>query len=342
MDSKAAIEAAEGQYNRLIGLQKQCVSNSSTLTDDRAAYDTLVDEVEHTDYLISSIGQVSADNSQTLIQAARTAYDALSDSQKSYVKNSSLLEQREAEYQKFWYDKIMELYNKGSYDAAKEAIPVFLKDFPDSSHIGDLKKLLVTVNEKCAEELIDKANSYYKGKKYEQALNTLGDCLEEYSATDAVANAKSLQEKINQTVADLRPKTGKVLSNTLGSGNGELIVKFDESGDSSGDEGNYDYCIKVQSTDNENEYKMFYIRAGGSATINIPDGTYCVKYAIGSTWYGTDALFGTNTAYARADDTFDFSTSYDSRYVYYDTWTLTVGNVKDGNLSFTVIDASKF
>ena len=336
MDSKAAIENAEGQYNRLIGIQKKNVSNFGTLQDSRAAYDSLASEVSHADSLIASIGTVT-DESQLLIREARDAYDALSDSQKSYAQNYSLLEQREAEYQDLRYKELMDFYNNGAYDSAQAAITSFLTDFSDSSHTGELQELLVDVDEKCAEELIDQANSYYTAKQYEQALAALDSCLEAYASSAAAADASSLRDEIAQTVANLRPKSGSVLYNNLGSGEGKLTVVFPE-----GDAGDKDYCIKVQSDSNESKYKTFYIRAGESATINVPDGTYVIKYAIGSTWYGTDAFFGTETVYACAGDTLDFSTSSDSRYVYYDTWTLTVGNVQDGNLQIALIGADEY
>ena len=51
-----------------------------------------------------------------------------------------------------------------------------------------------------------------------------------------------------------------------------------------------------------------FVREGQRASIEVPLGTYELTYATGRTWYGpkAGALFGPETGYAKADDTFTF------------------------------------
>ena len=75
IDSRTAIEKAEAAYEALTDEQKQLVTNSDVLTVARAAYDSLV-QVNEVEKQISLIGKVTTD-SKAKIDAARTAYDAL-------------------------------------------------------------------------------------------------------------------------------------------------------------------------------------------------------------------------------------------------------------------------
>lgn len=51
-----------------------------------------------------------------------------------------------------------------------------------------------------------------------------------------------------------------------------------------------------------------FIRDGMTAEIDVPLGTYELKYATGTSWYGAKDLFGSSTRYAKADETFTFRT----------------------------------
>jgi len=49
-----------------------------------------------------------------------------------------------------------------------------------------------------------------------------------------------------------------------------------------------------------------FVYGGQSAKIDVPLGSFELKYATGDTWYGTKDLFGPNTACSKADKRFDF------------------------------------
>jgi len=81
-----------------------------------------------------------------------------------------------------------------------------------------------------------------------------------------------------------------------------------------------------------------FVRAGGSATIDVPLGAYVLKYALGDKWYGTDYLFGPTTGYGKAKEILYFS-EQGNQYV---------GNIirlqkaAGGNLRTESIPASEF
>jgi hypothetical protein len=99
-----------------------------------------------------------------------------------------------------------------------------------------------------------------------------------------------------------------------------------------------DYFVKlVDVTTGENAFGI-YVRGGSVAEFEVPLGSYEVRYASGSTWYGTGDLFGPETAYAKAADTFDFTEDADG-YVGY---TLTLIMQEGGNLDTQAIAPESF
>lgn len=112
----------------------------------------------------------------------------------------------------------------------------------------------------------------------------------------------------------------------------------------------YGYApVKINAPESENCYVYFestsggsdfsfLVKAGKSAEVAAPLGTYKMYYASGNTWYGPKYLFGKNTSYAKADETFKF---YESGGIVHGT-EVTLYNVLNGNLSTDYIDESEF
>lgn len=71
--------------------------------------------------------------------------------------------------------------------------------------------------------------------------------------------------------------------------------------------GGYHYFVKIVNAGTNQELGSYFIRSGGVLEIQVPVGTYEIKYAIGKQWYGTDYLFGPETSYSKADSLFTFS-----------------------------------
>ncbi|MBQ1858366.1 MAG: leucine-rich repeat protein [Paludibacteraceae bacterium] len=101
-ECKQKIDAAREAYDALTDEQKALVSNYSTLTDAEAAYANMKADHDAADAvidLIDAIGEVSySDASKDKIDAARKAYDALTDDQKALVTNYDVLIAAEERY----------------------------------------------------------------------------------------------------------------------------------------------------------------------------------------------------------------------------------------------------
>ena len=49
-----------------------------------------------------------------------------------------------------------------------------------------------------------------------------------------------------------------------------------------------------------------FVHSGTSLTIEVPLGTFEVRYASGTSWYGDEYLFGPDTVYSKAASTLTF------------------------------------
>ena len=99
LESKDAIEAARSAYDALTEEQKGLVENLDTLTAAEEALQALLDEAaaKAVDEQIASIGEVTKD-SKSAIEAARSAYDALTAGQKEFVTKLDVLIAAEKAY----------------------------------------------------------------------------------------------------------------------------------------------------------------------------------------------------------------------------------------------------
>lgn len=64
--------------------------------------------------------------------------------------------------------------------------------------------------------------------------------------------------------------------------------------------------IKVVSTEDNSPILTAFIRHGEALNLKIPAGTYKVLYALGTTWYGEEALFGQASGRLEAMDPLEF------------------------------------
>ncbi len=119
------------------------------------------------------------------------------------------------------------------------------------------------------------------------------------------------------------PQSGAVLSGKEVYDGSEITVHA-SSGDS---------CVVKLKTRSGTERISFYVRAGDTVTVGVPDEYLYVYFASGDTWYGKSDLFGEKTYYQKVDDVRDF-TEY--------TWEFTLYPVSNGNLSLTPIDEDDF
>ena len=133
-ESKGKIDAARAAYDKLTDAQKKLVKNIKVLTDAEAEYERLKKAAEDeaaakaVDDLIAAIGKVEfTDASKAKIDAARAAYDKLTDAQKKLVKNLKVLTDAEAEYQRLLdQHKADEAAAKAVDEAVAKLTPVTL------------------------------------------------------------------------------------------------------------------------------------------------------------------------------------------------------------------------
>lgn len=98
------------------------------------------------------------------------------------------------------------------------------------------------------------------------------------------------------------------------------------------------YLVKLVDNYNKTPVMTIFVRAGQTAKVDVPAGTFELRYAAGNTWYGYTHLFGPNTGYSKADTAFTFrNTGYGVS-----GYTVTLYKVPHGNLSTSGIRASEF
>ena len=78
-----------------------------------------------------------------------------------------------------------------------------------------------------------------------------------------------------------------------------------------------------------------FIRGGDQHTFRLPLGTYLITMASGDNWYGEQLLFGRNTSYSKADDTFPLLQRGEQ-------WTVELIPQTNGNLQERPISAGEF
>lgn len=67
------------------------------------------------------------------------------------------------------------------------------------------------------------------------------------------------------------------------------------------------HVIKVVQWDTKNPVIEVFAHAGQTVNLDLPLGTYELRYASGKAWYGWTYLFGPETTYNKADRIFTFS-----------------------------------
>ena len=81
-----------------------------------------------------------------------------------------------------------------------------------------------------------------------------------------------------------------------------------------------------------------FVRSGTTVNVDVPLGTYEVRYASGEAWYGYEYLFGPETAYSKADQTFTFDLVGNR----VGGFTITLYKVANGNLHTSQIKPTEF
>ncbi|QUO37924.1 J domain-containing protein [Dysosmobacter sp. Marseille-Q4140] len=102
--------------------------------------------------------------------------------------------------------------------------------------------------------------------------------------------------------------------------------------------GQENFFIKLKDRTGKDDILTFFVRAGETAEVDVPLGTYTLYYATGEFWYGEEELFGESTARFRAEELFDF---YEEDG-YVNGWTVELYLQTNGNLDTVPIDPGEF
>lgn len=98
------------------------------------------------------------------------------------------------------------------------------------------------------------------------------------------------------------------------------------------------YLVKLENIYDKNNYFMIFIHGGKSVNVDVPLGSYLLKYASGDNWYGYEIFFGPEGSYNKSDNTLIFE--IDDNQI--SGYTVTLYKVISGNMRTTRIDFSEF
>ncbi len=98
------------------------------------------------------------------------------------------------------------------------------------------------------------------------------------------------------------------------------------------------YLVKLVDYYSKSEVMTIFVNGGDTTKVKVPLGVYEIKYASGTKWYGYQHLFGDETSYSKAENSFSFkNTGYQIT-----GYTITLYRVSNGNLRTSHINKSEF
>lgn len=98
------------------------------------------------------------------------------------------------------------------------------------------------------------------------------------------------------------------------------------------------YLLKLVDAYTYNPVMTVFVRGGSTVEVKVPLGTFEVRYASGTKWYGYEYMFGPETAYNKAEETFTFGVIGNQITGY----TITLYKVAGGNLRTSTINPTDF
>lgn len=173
LKSKQAIETARAAYDNLTPTQKTYVTKLDTLTAAETAYKNLVDRKAADDVIekINEIGKVTLE-SKTAIEAARAAYNALTNDQKLLVENYNVLTAAEAELARLE----AEAKDKADREAAAQVDEMIERLFPVTRYSGPAIRMARAAYDALTEDqkaLVTRYNDLVRAEKEYAAIPPL-------------------------------------------------------------------------------------------------------------------------------------------------------------------------
>lgn len=324
------IRAAEQSYDRLFVLLRGSVENYETLVAARTLYDSMVAAQAQLEAEADAIGTVNL-SSEGALRQLRENYEA---NQKRYAPEQfdafgKRLQEMEKAYRRCVLEDQLKtaeaLYELKKYNEALELAKKLISH-PEAvfirSQCSDLAK---RCDQALTEEKKAEARRLLDAKDPVGALEVLGTISSLHSNSDASAMVDEAFDQLESR----RPKNGKVLKKTLGSGKNVFKVTMPEGSD---------LCIKLESVKDPGKYILFYVRGGKSTSVKVPSGSYTLKYVSGEYWIDTTTYFYALGGFMKANETMDFkSTSFT-----YTKITVKFEESTQGNMTETPISIEDF
>lgn len=266
LEDKSTVEAAREAYDALSPAQKESVVNYKTLTDaeatiaalealqeadeaDRAAADTVI-------ALIAAIPDPVTLEDKGEVEAAREAYNALTDIQKQLVSNYSDLTDAEAAI------KTLEAYEAAAEEdrAAADVVIALIDALPDEVTLEDKNQVVAAreAYDDLTEDQQDIVTNYSKLTAAEVKIAVLED--NEYEETLSVTFVALFVDREGKPLSDVAIELHSVIQTGRTDGNGSIVFTDVELGE-------HILCTK-DANGNITSQKGFTIVAGSPLSIN--------------------------------------------------------------------------
>lgn len=313
LDDAAAIAYAEELYYALSASEQGKVSNAATLISARKEYDRLAAAVQYCIESIEAIGEVTLESGDA-IATARASYEALrADDIADYASQAyPVLNAAEDAYDELCaqvlylqaqavYAEAKELKLDEKYEAAWALLDDVVTTYPETPTAA-------VARVDAAECLMIIAEKFFKAENYSATYNAVTYCAEVYGTNEA---HKTLSESLFVRLEQIRPANGRIFRSRNDSG----LVRFKVVAKDK------DFCLKLQLTNNPENYLMFYVRAGEEFTVHVDEGQYILKYTYGDYWFGEEEMFGSTGTYMQVQGVANADVEYTPHVIIYDMYT---------------------
>ena len=125
------------------------------------------------------------------------------------------------------------------------------------------------------------------------------------------------------------PRNGAIRNHTSASRVAPLEIKTSPGSN---------YLVKLEDVSSKQNVIDVFVYGGKTLEIEVPLGSFLIKYASGEIWYGYQYNFGPKGSYNKADRIFHFR--YEGQQI--SGYTISLYRVSDGNLSITQINPAEF
>ncbi|EHJ04393.1 hypothetical protein [Marinobacter manganoxydans] len=176
--------------------------------------------------------------------------------------------------------------------------------------------------------LVSNDNSPGTDRSYEESTQQTGSSTTTPYQNSSNTNSSNSYPEFNEPVMPL-PQTGAMERYTGQLGEAPLQIKTSSGAN---------YLVRLEDMSSGENVMDIFVRGGTTVEVEVPLGTFELKYAAGQKWYGMPHLFGPETTYSKADTAFRFFIEGQQVRGY----TVTLYQVQGGNLQTSKINPGQF